>query len=253
VKGVKNFLFATLVFFTAPSAVLAASDSLVALFPFQVERDAASLQRGAKYYMNFCAGCHSLQYMRYNRLAKDIGITDNNGKVLTDLVEDNLIFTDNKIHDTVTIAMQKKDAEEWFGVAPPDLTLSARVRGPRWIYTYLRTFYRDDARPWGTNNLAFPMTGMPNVLLAMEGERLPVYRTNASDVQILDHLTPAQGGKLSTMQFDQMVTDIVNFLAYVAEPMQEEQQRLGFWVIGFLLIFFIVAYFLKKEYWKDVK
>lgn len=212
--------------------------------------DRASQQRGAKTFANYCQGCHSLKYMRYSRMAEDLGMDQ--GTVM-----DNLIFDPNaKIHDTMQTSMQPADANTWFGTLPPDLSLTARSRGADWIYTYLRTFYQDDSRPLGVNNLRFPDVGMPHVLAGMQGMQTPVYKTvtheDGSEAQVLERLELTKSGSMSPVEYDAVVLDLVNFLDYVGEPIKVERQRLGVWVLLFLGFFFIVAYALKKEYWKDV-
>jgi ubiquinol-cytochrome c reductase cytochrome c1 subunit len=216
--------------------------------------DKASLQRGAGLFVNYCLGCHSLQYIRYNRMAKGIGIVEANGQVNDQLVKDNLIFSDTKIFDPIRSAMPIEKAKDWFGVAPPDLTLIARVRGADWLYTYLRSFYKDPKRPWGTNNVLIAGVAMPNVLLTLQGEQLPVYKTSKETTDpIVDHLVLVGNGTMSTPQFNRAMADIVNFLAYVAEPERQERHYLGLWVIVYLLILLILLYSLKELYWKDLK
>ncbi len=220
----------------------------------------ASLQRGANLYMNYCAGCHSLQYVRYKELAKDIGIVDKKGNVLEKLVQANLNFTSDKINDPILVATPKKEAQEWFGVAPPDLSLVARSRGKDWLFTYLRSFYEDPKKPWGVNNTAFPDVGMPNILQGLQGTQAAVYKTitvmdekgQPYDKQVIDHLVMKHPGSMSEKQFDQSVTDLVNFLEYVGEPHKLQRERLGGWVLLFLVVFTLFAYLLKREYWKDI-
>lgn len=190
--------------------------------------DLASLQRGAKLYMNYCVGCHSLRFSRYGNMAKDIGIADSQGKILDQAVKENLIFSGATLNDPIVAAMKKQDAANWFGIVPPDLSLIARSRGVDWLYTYLRSFYPDNAKTWGVNNHLFPDVAMPHVL---------------NDLQ----------KQLSKQEYDLAVADIVNFLAYVGEPNQQTRKRLGVWVLVFLGILFIFAALLKREYWKDVK
>jgi ubiquinol-cytochrome c reductase cytochrome c1 subunit len=221
--------------------------------------DQLSLQRGAKIYINYCSGCHSLNFMRYNTLAQGIGLIDKQSQIDKDLLKENLIFTGAGIADTIQIAMPKKDAQKWFGVAPPDLSLIARSRGVNWLYTYLLSFYRDDSRPLGVNNLLFNETAMPDVLANLRGEVLPFYRTEVvgmngekQTVRAIDHLFLQKQGAMTTQQFDVAMTDLVNFLAYVSEPAKQERQNIGYWVLGFLVIFAVLAYLLKREYWKDV-
>jgi ubiquinol-cytochrome c reductase cytochrome c1 subunit len=209
----------------------------------------ASLQRGAKLYVNYCMGCHSMNYQRYNRVARDIGLTDPQ-------MEENLIFTGAKVGDTMTIAMSETDAKRWFGAAPPDLNLIARSSGIDWLYTYLRTFYRDPSRPLGSNNAIFQQVGMPNVLWELQGVQEPVFHTETdaqgNEKEVLAGVELVEPGKLTAAEFDRSMRDLVNFLAYSAEPIKLERQSLGVWVLLFLVLMTVVFYLLKKEYWKDV-
>ncbi len=213
--------------------------------------DKKSLQRGAKYYFNYCAGCHSLQHMRYNRMARDLGLTEQQ-------VMDNLMFAGEKIGDNITIAMDPAQSAAWFGVAPPDLTLITRAKrnGVDWLYTYLRSFYRDPSRPMGVNNIVFPDVGMPHVLWELQGFQDAVFREETDEYgnkkKIFERFEMDTPGELSGVEYDRMVRDLVNFLAYTGEPMKLERQRLGIYVLLFLAVFFVLAYLLKKEYWKDV-
>lgn len=219
-------------------------------------RDTASLQRGAQTYMNYCMGCHSLEHGRYNRVAKDLGIPE-------DLMMENLVFADKKFGDLMTNAMRPADGAKWFGATPPDLTLVARVRGSDWIYTYLRSFYEDDSRPYGVNNTVFKDVGMPHVLAGLQGRQVlgeaavkTGYDTltgqEVTEVQD-DVLYLAESGKLSVAEYDEVVSDLVNFLTYMGEPIALERQSLGWKVLIFLLILLVPVYFLNKEFWKDVK
>jgi len=203
--------------------------------------DIESLQRGAKTFVNYCLSCHSAQYMRYNRMGKDLGLTD-------EQVKENLMFTTDKIGDTMTVAMSQADATAWFGNPPPDLSVIARARGADWLYTYFKTFYVDDKKPMGFNNAVFPDVGMPHVLWELEGLKAAKKddHGNISGYEVI------QPGKLSADEYDQVAHDLTNFLVYVGEPIQLERKRLGFWVLLFLAIFFVFAYALKKEYWKDI-
>ncbi|MBL0654956.1 cytochrome c1 [Aeromonas caviae] len=210
--------------------------------------DKASLQRGAATFMNYCAGCHSTQYQRYNRVAADIGIPD-------DLMKENLVFTGAKIGDLMKSAMSEKDAARWFGAPPPDLTLVARVRGADWIYTYLRSFYVDETRPFGVNNAVFPSVGMPHVLEPLQGTPRAEFETHILDgveMQQVVSIKSDGNGEMNNEEYDQTVLDLVNFLVYSAEPVQQERERMGFWVLGFIAIFFIFTVLLKKEFWRDV-
>lgn len=208
-----------------------------------------SLQRGARTFVNYCLSCHSAAYQRYSRLGADLGISEE------DVIE-NLMFTGEKIGDHMDVAVTKLDAKNWFGAAPPDLTLVARVRGVDWLYTYLRTFYLDDSRPFGVNNRTFHNVGMPHVLWELQGWQKPVYKTeiehDGSEHQIIESLELVEPGTQSPVEYDRTVRDLVNFLAYMSEPIKQQRQSLGIKVILFLLVFFVLAYLLKKEYWKDV-
>jgi ubiquinol-cytochrome c reductase cytochrome c1 subunit len=217
----------------------------------------ASLQRGAKYFVNYCLGCHSAKYVRYNRLAEGLQLSERQ-------IVDNLMFTGEQPFDTMSNAMRPEDAERWFGRAPPDLSLIARSRGPDYIYNYLRGFYEDDTRPTGANNTVLPNTAMPDILWELQGIRRPVYAKTESGEgggdgadggaeRVITGFEVVHEGLLSEPQFDQVARDIVNFLDYIGEPMREDRERLGVRVIAFLLVFLLVAYLLKREIWKDVE
>lgn len=223
-------------------------------------RDKASLQRGAKTYMDYCLGCHSLEHIRYQRMAKDIGIVDADGKINEQRLKTEFIYTGAKSHDTIKSAFDKAQATQWFGNKVPDLTLVARVRGVDWLYTYLRSFYEDVEKPWGVNNRVFPDVAMPHVLVSLQGVQRPVYRTEVrtidgeqQEVEVIDHLELGMPGLLSPQEYDALVTDLVNFLAYVAVPERVERERLGVWVLGFLVVFAVLTYLLQREYWRDIK
>ncbi|MCG9789586.1 cytochrome c1 [Vibrio barjaei] len=211
--------------------------------------DQASLQNGAKLFMNYCFACHSTQYQRYERVANDLGIP-------VDLAKENFVFDpEAKIGDLMVNAMPQKQAAAWFGAAPPDLTLVARVRGVDWLYTYLRSFYVDPSRPFGVNNVTFPNVGMPHVLEELQGIPTPIYETQIVDGQEVKVVvgTETDGrGELSSSEYDDAVRDLVNFLEYSGDPVKLERHALGWWVMGFLVIFTIVVVLLKKEYWRDV-
>ena len=198
--------------------------------------DKESLKNGFKTYINYCLGCHQLQYQRYNRTFKDLGIEEADGVA-------NYMYTGEKVGDHITNTMPTKEAAKWFGTAPPDLTLEARLRSPDWIYTYLRSFYMDSERPFGVNNKVFKDVGMPHVLQDLQG---------VSSIDEQGNLSPALGGSLTTEEYDVVVRDLTNFLEYVGEPSKLERKSLGVKVLIFLFIFFIIAYLLKKEYWKDI-
>ena len=209
--------------------------------------DQASLQHGAALYANYCAGCHSLQYSRHNRVAKDLGIPE-------DLYREHLLLDpDQKIGALMDISMDKDVAKGWFGAAPPDLTLISRAKKPEYLYTYLRTFYQDDSRPYGVNNLVYPNVGMPHVLLELQGLPQCVNADEShADEGHCDSLEVASAGIMTTDQFDDAMYDLVNFLAYTAEPFKQTRIEIGKKVMLFLAIFFIIAWALNREYWKDV-
>lgn len=204
--------------------------------------DYASLQRGARLFMNECSGCHSLKYTRYDALAKGIQITDESGKILDKLVKEDLMFVGDSLSDPIETAMRSKDAANWFGMAPPDLTLEARYRGPDWIYAYLRSFYLDPKRPWGVNNLVFPDVAMPHALLELQGEQ----------VLTPEGLKLVRAGSMTPEEYDAAVADLVNFLCYISEPVQTLRREIGAWVLVFLGVFVVFSYLLKREYWKNV-
>ncbi|MCD9503076.1 cytochrome c1 [Photobacterium phosphoreum] len=211
--------------------------------------DKASLQRGAQLFANYCAGCHSTQYQRYERVATDLGIP-------RELMQQHLMFDPNaKIGDLMTNSMSEQYAATSFGAPTPDLTMVARVRGTDWLYTYLRSFYADPSRPFGVNNTLFPNVGMPHVLEELQGVPRKIYETqmiDGSPTQVLMGIESDGSGELNPQQYDNAVRDIVNFLDYSAEPMKLERQRLGLWVMGFIAIFLVLTVLLKKEYWRDV-
>lgn len=210
--------------------------------------DRVSLQRGAKLFMNYCSGCHSLKYLRYSRMAADLGLSERE-------VMDNLNFTDASIGDPIGVAMPADAAATWFGKAPPDLSLSARVRGTDWIYSYLHSFYLDASRPLGWNNTVFANASMPNPLWELQGMQRPDY--GAADAITGERpviaLKLAQPGRQTLIEFDQSVRDIANFLQYAAEPAALERRSLGVWVVLFLALLTVLTYLLKREFWKDVE
>lgn len=212
--------------------------------------DKASLQRGMKYFVNYCLNCHSAKLMRFSRAGKDLGISK-------DIMVKNLMFNATKVGEYMKIAMRPDDAKKWFGTAPPDLSVITRTKreGADWLYTYLLTFYVDDSRPFGVNNLKFPNVGMPDVLWELQGLQKPIYKTVMKDGKEhheFERFELVQAGKLSDKEYKAMVTDLVNFLAYVSEPTKQERISMGIWVLLFLVVFFLVAYPMKKEFWKDV-
>jgi ubiquinol-cytochrome c reductase cytochrome c1 subunit len=211
----------------------------------------ASLQRGARNFVNYCMGCHSARYVRYGRLGQDLGLSEQQ-------VIDNLMFTGERIHDTMKISMRPEDAARWFGTTPPDLSLIARSRGPDYIYSFLKSFYLDPSRPTGVNNRVMPQTAMPDVLWELQGLQEAVYEGESDAEHNAVHkrfkeFRSVRPGTLQPKEYDDFVRDTVNFLVYIGEPMQLERRSIGLRVLAFLLVFFLFAYFLKKEYWKDVK
>ena len=265
-----------------PDSVAASSSELV-LDRVQIDvRDQASLQSGARTFVNQCMGCHSASLMRYSKL-RDIGLTDQQ-------IKDNLLFAGEKVGETMNAGMTRKDGKEWFGAAPPDLSVEARSRGAEWLYTYLRSFYRDSTRATGWNNAIFPNVGMPHVLWELQGSRganieeiKPVRdeaaggahgfartlisfdaggaRTEKTEKITEGHphegteikLTAATGGKLSQAEYDGQIADLTAYLTYMADPSAKTRVRLGTWVLIFLSIFSLLAWWLNREYWKDIK
>lgn len=211
-------------------------------------RDLTSLQAGARTFVNYCLGCHSAQYQRYNRLA-DIGLTEAQ-------IRDNLMFTADKVGETMRGTFTTKEGKQWFGVAPPDLSLIARSRGADWLYTYMRTFYRDPKAATGWNNLVFPNVGMPHALWQLQGERgLEVVQAKdlAGHPRTEYKWTQVSPGAMSANEYDIAVRDLVNFLSYVGEPAAHKRKSIGILVLFVLGVVFIFAYLLKKAFWKDVK
>ncbi len=242
----------------APLTVLASGDGMHNLSAEIDLNNKASLQRGAKMFVNYCLSCHSAAAMRYNRLSSDLGLTPSQ-------VEKNLIFTADfskedlgeptKIGSQMKVALRPGDAKTMFGTAVPDLSVVSRARGADWLYTYLMTFYLDDSRPSGVNNQRFPNVGMPHVLWELEGLKKPVYETHqieGHDHKVIVGFETVVPGKLSKVEYADAVRDLVNYMAYMGEPAQLVRYSVGLGVMFFLFILFIVAYALKKEYWKDI-
>jgi ubiquinol-cytochrome c reductase cytochrome c1 subunit len=254
---------AALIFAILPAFAFAAGGNAVHLDQVDVDlTDKAAMQDGLRTFANYCMGCHSAQFQRYERVAKDLGIPE-------EVMLKNVVLTGAKIGDHMKSGMRPADAKAWFGAAPPDLTLVARVRGSDWLYSYLRGFYEDPARPWGVNNKVFPNVGMPNVLGALQGRQV----VGCKQVQLVEdgkkQFDPLTGtpitheacdqltllpntGTQTEEQFDETVKNLVTFLAYSANPVKLESQRIGTYVLLYLAVFFVFAYLLKREYWKDV-
>ena len=206
----------------------------------------ASVQRGARLYFNYCSGCHSIKYVRYSRLAEDLQLSE-------DEVMKSFDFTGAKFGDLVVSSMPEAKAEQWFGKAPPDLSLEGRAKGPDWIYTYLKSFYLDDTRPSGWNNTLFPNVSMPNVLWELQGvQRAVMAPAKAGEEARIDKLEMASPGKLSAAEYDETARDLTAFLEYVGEPAKLKRESMGIWVILYLGLFTFLAWLLKHEYWKDV-
>lgn len=215
----------------------------------------AALQNGAKLFVNYCLNCHGASSMRYNRL-EDLGLTEAQ-------IKKNLLFTSDKVGDLMRVALNAKDAKEWFGAVPPDLSVIARAKagemgsGPDYVYTYLRTYFRDDARPTGWNNLAYPNSAMPHVLWQLQGTRDAVYADKKDEHGKVEHefekfeqVTP---GTMTPLEYDEAVADLTGFLTWMAEPAQETRKRIGVWVLLFLGIVFVLTWRLNATYWKDIK
>lgn len=239
-KRLKNFLF-----LLAAAPVLAfAAGATVHLDKAPVNlSDQESLQRGARMFVNHCLNCHSAGYMRYSRL-QDLGLTE-------DQIKENLLFAAEKPGETMKVGMTKADGKAWFGATPPDLSVISRSRGSDWLYTYLRSFYRDDTRTTGWNNVVFDKVGMPHVLWELQGEMVPVYKKEGEH-EVLERLELAKPGSVTLAEYDAMVGDLVNYLEWMGEPAQLQRKQLGIIVLAFLAFFFVVAYYLKKEFWKDI-
>jgi len=237
----------------APMVVMAAGVEVKLDRAPDRSQDLAALQHGAKLFVNYCLNCHSASFMRYNRL-KDIGLTD-------EQIKDNLLFSADKVGEPMKVAMQAAEARQWFGAAPPDLTLIARARasgagsGADWLYTYLRGFHRDDKRHTGWNNTVFENVGMPHVLHELQGEQvLKVSESKDAHGHTVTHKTLelAKPGKLSVEEYDAAIADLVGFLVYMGEPAAQSRKTLGMWVLVALTLLAGLAYALKKNYWKDV-
>jgi ubiquinol-cytochrome c reductase cytochrome c1 subunit len=225
-------------------------------FPTEKLTDQAALQNGAKLFVNYCLNCHSAAYMRYNRM-QEIGLTP-------EQIKGNLLFTTDKVGEVMKAAISPKDAKEWFGAAPPDLTVIARSRsaagqgsGADYLYTYLRTYYRDETKPTGWNNLAFPNVGMPHVLWELQGERKPVFETkidHGNKVEVFaNRWEIVKPGSMDARGYDNAMADLVAFMQWMGEPAATSRRQLGVWVLFFLGIFTVIAWRLNAAFWKDIK
>jgi len=237
-------------YLVVPSAVIAAASNLPMEPANNDVSNIQSLQRGARNYVNYCLGCHSAKYVRYNRLGADLGITE-------DQLINNLMFVTEKPHETMRISMPPADAQRWFGQTPPDLSLIARSRGTDFLYNFLRSFYIDESRPTGVNNLIMESVAMPHVLWELQGMQRALFEEEAHNggtvETVFKNFEVVTEGKLSVEEYDQFVRDLVNFLEYIGEPIQLKRRQLGIWVLIYLLVFGIFAYALKNEIWKDIK
>jgi ubiquinol-cytochrome c reductase cytochrome c1 subunit len=255
-------LFFVLLLGTVPALALAAGGAGARLDAVNVDLgDQPSLQRGARIFVNYCLSCHSAGYMRYNRMGRDLGISE-------ELVEENLLFAADKVGDLMKAVMPKEDAMKAFKTVPPDLTLVTRSRSPEWVYTYMRSFYRDDKSISGWNNTVFANVAMPHVLYEWQGEQRPVYKTvkkivrmeqdgkrveKQVDEKIFDKLELVKSGTMTPAEYNRSMRDLTNFLVYLGEPAKLDRYKIGVYVLIFLAIFLVFAYLLKKEYWKDVE
>jgi ubiquinol-cytochrome c reductase cytochrome c1 subunit len=244
----KSFVITACLVFAPGLAAAAGGEQFVEHVKIDVGNQ-ASLQRGAKYFVNYCLGCHSAKYVRFNRLGEDLGMTEAQ-------VIENLMFTGERPHDTMDNAMPTADAATWFGQAPPDLSLTARSRGTDWIYSFLKSFYLDPAKPTGVNNLVLQGASMPHVLWRQQGMQRAVFAEHFDETgnshEVFEGFELETPGALSAAEYDQMIRDITTFLSYVAEPVQLERRSLGMKVILFLVVLLLFAILLKKEIWKEV-
>ena len=212
-------------------------------------RNIPSLQRGAGNFVNYCSGCHSAKYVRYNQLARDLQMSE-------DQVIRNLMFAATKPTETMEIAMRPEDAQRWFGLVPPDLSLIARSRGPNYLYNFLRSFYLDPSRTTGVNNLMLPGASMPHVLVTLQGTQQAIFReveVNGTVQHVFDKFEQVSPGTMTPVEYDEFVRDTVNFLDYIGEPVKAKRQSLGILVMAFLIVFLVLAYLLKREIWRDVR
>ena len=241
-------IFLALLLTLAPAWVMAAGGG-VHLDKANIDpTNKQSLQRGARLFVNYCLSCHAAALMRYERIGADLGIDEK-------LVSENLMFTGGKVGDLMTVATADADSKEWFGTVPPDLTVIARARGVDWLYTYLRSFYRDDSKITGVNNLVFADVGMPHVMWELQGWQYPVITTTKDHDGVERKsiaLELAEPGLMTPVEFDRATRDLVNFLDYMGEPAKYERRSLGVKVLMFLFMFLVLAILLKKEYWKDI-
>ena len=219
-----------------PSFIFASEDIYLEKAPIDLS-DQPSLQKGARTFINYCLNSHSAKYMRYNNLL-DIGLSKKD-------IKENLLFTGKKIGDPMEISMPVAESKKWFGAAPPDLSVVARSRGSDWIYSYMKGFYRDSSREIGWNNIVYVNSAMPHILWELQGEKELDQKTGK--------LSLIKAGKLNEKEYDSVITDLTNFITYMSEPGQLKRKKMGFYVVGFLLLLLVLTVKLKKEFWKDIK
>ncbi|HEX5787018.1 MAG TPA: cytochrome c1 [Woeseiaceae bacterium] len=236
-------------------AMLLASASVLAVTERPTEQadidptNVNSLQRGARNFMNYCAGCHSAKYVRYKTIGKYLGLSE-------DQLIENLMFNAEKTFETVQVSMRPRDGEQWFGKTPPDLSLMARARGADYVYSFLKGFYLDPESPTGVDNIVLPGTSMPHVLWELQGYQVADYSEHEEQGVVSRHFEgfePFTEGSMDAEDFDAFVRDTTNFLAYIAEPIRADRRKIGVWVMVYLIVFLIIARMLKKQIWKDVK
>ena len=250
----KKIILSVLISLASSLPVFANTDAFVWDKAPNKLNDLGALQHGAKLFVNYCLNCHAASYMRFNRLT-DIGLTEKD-------IKDNLLFTTDKVGETMKVAMDPKQAKDWFGGTPPDLTVIARSRsghggtGADYLYTYLRTYYRDESKATGWNNLAFPNVAMPHVLWELQGERKPLYDTVEShghETHVFKGWQQVSPDKLSPAEYDEAVGDLVNYMQWMSEPAQNTRVRIGVWVLLFLLVFMFIAWRLNASFWKEIR
>jgi ubiquinol-cytochrome c reductase cytochrome c1 subunit len=252
--GATILLASPALMFVSPAAMASEGGLRLDVAPIN-QADVISLQSGARTFANYCLNCHSASLMRWNRLM-ELGLTESQ-------IKDNLMFSGGKVGELMNVAMSRKDAQQWFGAAPPDLSVIARARGADWLYSYLRGFYRDPGRPTGWNNTVYENVGMPNPMWQLQGERVRVEREankesgkggeggHGGAVKLVGY-EMVKPGSLTPVQYDETVRDLVNFLVYMGEPAATSRKQIGIIVLLFLLAMWPLVYFLKREYWKDV-
>ena len=243
-KRFTRILASALLMFAVMTASSASENGIVLQEVDVNIHNSSSLQRGAKYFVNYCLSCHNSRYARYKWVGIDLGLTE-------EMVKENLIFTDKRINDLMSVSMPRESAIEWFGAFPPDLTLVARSRGANWIYTYMKSFYLDDKRPHGVNNTILKGSSMPHVLWEMQGWQ-ELVETQDAQGNKLKQFKLATPGTMSEKEYDKVIKDLVTFLVYLAEPAALKRQVIGKWVLLFLFFFLGMSYFLYREYWRDV-